>query len=226
MEDTNRCRMKTIAVIPAYNEAKHIAEIVSEVKKYVPDVLVIDDASADATRELAKRAGATVLRHPINLGKAGAIKTGCDAALSLQAEIIILLDGDGQHDPKHIPEFLAALDEQTDIVFGSRNDLNSMPFVRRLGTKMLEISMKRLFHVNILDMQCGYRAFRTRVYALLQWNSNNYHADAEITARVGKNNLRYKEIFIDTIYHDSYKGMTIIDGLTLLGKIFIWKLTL
>ena len=95
--------MKTIAVIPAYNEAKHIAEIVSEVKKYVPDVLVIDDASADATRELAKRAGATVLRHPINLGKAGAIKTGCDAALSLQAEIIILLDGDGQHDPKHIP---------------------------------------------------------------------------------------------------------------------------
>ncbi len=218
--------MKVIAVIPAYNESQHIHETVTKVRPQVDEVIVIDDASRDSTSLLAKHAGARVLTHKANLGKAGAIKTGCEAAIHLHAEVIILLDGDGQHNPEHIPEFLRMMDEHTDIVFGSRMNLDNMPLVRKLGTMALRHSMKMLFRVNIADMQCGYRAFRTAVYPVLKWKSRNYHADAEMTARAGKSKLRYKEIPIETIYHDDYKGMTIIDGVTLLGKIFIWKFTL
>jgi|SRR3989338_1655203 len=219
--------MKPVVVIPAYNEQAHIFEVVRSTKQYVPGIIVVDDASRDTTQAMARSAGAITLHHIVNLGKSGAIKTGCDAAVRLGADIIILMDGDGQHDPKHVPEFLNALkDKNVDIVFGSRLDLKAMPFVRKAGTKLLEFSMRHLFQVNICDMQCGYRAFRTRVYPLLRWNSNNYHADAEITARTGKYHLFYKEIPIRTIYNDPYKGMTIIDGLSLLGKIFIWKIIL
>ncbi|KKU48131.1 hypothetical protein A3H10_03430 [Candidatus Uhrbacteria bacterium RIFCSPLOWO2_12_FULL_46_10] len=219
--------MKPIVVIPAYNEQEHIAEVVRSAKQYVPQIIVVDDASKDDTKIKAVNAGALTIDHIVNLGKAGAIKTGCDAAVCLGADIIILMDGDGQHDPSRIPTFLDILkDDTVEIVFGSRTDLREMPFVRRAGTKLLEYSMRYLFQMSICDMQCGYRAFRTRVYPLLRWDSKNYHADAEITARTGKYHLPYKEIPIKTIYHDSYKGMTIIDGLMLLGKIVIWKFTL
>lgn len=227
MAKTATAYMKTIVVIPAYNEQEHIAEVVSSAKKYVPEIIVVDDASTDETTIKAKNAGAITLHHIVNLGKAGAIKTGCDAAVRLGADVIILMDGDGQHDPVHIPAFLSALDNNAvDIVFGSRTDLTDMPFVRLAGTKLLEYSMRHLFKMNIRDMQCGYRAFRTRVYPLLRWDSKNYYADAEITARTGKYRLRYREIPIKTIYHDSYKGMTIFDGLKLPLKLLIWKLTL
>lgn len=218
--------MKAIAVIPAYNESRHIVDVVKATKRHVDEVIVVDDSSSDGTADLAFQAGAIVMSHAINLGKASALKTGCDAAVARQPDVVVLLDADGQHDPELIPEFLRALDDQTDIVFGTRRDLGSMPLVRRLGTELLELSMKRLFHMNLHDMQCGYRAFRPRVYPTLRWYSRNYHADAEVTARVGKYRLRYKEIPISTIYHDEYKGMTIIDGMTLLGKLFIWRFSL
>lgn len=218
--------MKSVAVIPAYNEGKYISDTVKHAKQYVDEVIVVDDNSSDDTYTLAKQAGALVLQHRMNLGKASATKTGCETAYKRKAQIIILIDGDGQHNPDEIPNFLKSFDDETDIVFGSRINTKSMPLIRKLGTKSLEYSMKWLFHVNIRDMQCGYRAFTSRVYPILRWKSKNYHADAEITARVGKNKLRYKEIPIETIYHDSYKGMTIIDGVSLLIKLLIWKIKL
>lgn len=219
--------MRVFVVISAYNEEKHIASVVSEVRKYIPDVIVVDDCSRDATSELARQSGAIVVRHRINLGKAGSMKTGCEAAVYLGAQAIVLMDGDGQHNPNHLPAFLDALAvPATEFVFGSRMDSAAMPFVRRLGTKLLEHGMRTLFGVNIYDMQCGYRAFKTSVYPRLRWQSKRYHADAEITARVGKYHLVYTEIPIETIYHDEFKGMTVFDGIAILGKLILWKFTL
>lgn len=219
--------MNPAIVIPAYNEGLHIGDVVRSALSFVTTVIVVDDASKDQTSEEAKKAGAIVLRHPINLGKAGAIKTGCDAAECLGADIIILMDGDGQHDPVHLPEFLSIFQNpDVDFVFGSRTDLRTMPFVRRLGTELLEFAMRRLFKINICDMQCGYRAFRTRIYPKLRWTSKKYYADAEITARVGKFHVPYREIMIRTIYHEPDKGMTMYDGIALPLKLLIWKFTL
>ncbi len=218
--------MKTIAVIPAHNEEKHISEVVYETKKHVDEVIVIDDYSKDQTSVLAKKAGAIVIRHRVNLGKAGGLKTGCELAFQLGGEVIIFLDGDGQHNPAKIPVFLEEIQKGAQIVFGVREDISSMPFTRKLGTKALEIMMSTLYGLHITDTQCGYRAFRADIFPLIKWKSKNYHADAEITARVGKKKLRYKTIPIETIYHDAYKGMTVTDGMGLLFKLFIWRFTL
>lgn len=219
--------MKTILILPAYNEGERIVPVIRESLKYVDEVLVVDDGSRDNTSRAAKDAHARVLRHKVNLGKAAALKTGCDAAELLGADVMILMDSDGQHRPQDLPRVLAPiLKDEADIVVCSRSGGAKMPLIRYAGNRALEFAARMLFHVNIKDIQSGFRAFRVSVYPKLRWKSKNYHADAEMTIRIGRFGLRYQEVFIDTIYHDSYKGMTAADGLKLLGNIIIWRFTI
>ena len=219
--------MKKILVLPVYNESRFLASLILQAKIFVEEVIVVDDGSKDNSAELAKNAGAITLRHIINLGKAAALKTGVEAALHLHADIVIFMDSDGQHLPKDLPRFIEPIEKEgVDIVIGCREGGDKMPFVRRLGNQMLEWAAMILFRIDIKDIQSGYRAFRTSVYDRLCWNAKNYHADAEMTIRAGKYHLKYKQIFIDTIYHDDFKGMTVVDGLKLLFQIFIWRFTL
>ena len=95
-----------------------------------------------------------------------------------------------------------------------------MPFVRKFGNQLLVYASNLLFHVEISDILSGFRVFRADVYPQLKWVSNNYDVEAEMTVRIGLNKLQYKELFIDTVYHDDYKGMTPIDGLKLLFNMF------
>ena len=97
--------MKAIAVIPAYNEAERIGRIIPDVKKQVDKVIVVDDGSRDATARNAQQKGAMVVSHAVNLGKGAALKTGCDVALKLKADAIIVMDADGQHKASDIPLF-------------------------------------------------------------------------------------------------------------------------
>ena len=219
--------MKTALILPAYNESAHISDIVHRALGFVDQLIVIDDCSQDATFDEAKKAGAIALRHRVNLGKASALKTGCEAAILLGADVIALMDSDGQHNPEDLPRFFQKLEhEGLDIVVGSRHGGDKMPIVRKFGNQLLEYASKLLFHVEIRDIQSGFRVFRADVYPQLKWVSNNYHADAEMTVRIGLYKLKYKELFIDTIYHDDYKGMTPIDGLKLLFNMFKWRILL
>ncbi len=219
--------MKLIAVIPAYNEARHIGQVVAEARSYVDSVVVVDDCSRDQTSQLAREAGGTVLRHRLNLGKSAALRTGCTAAGRLGADIIVFLDSDGQHRPSDIPRITQPIREgKVDVVIGCRQGGDKMPFIRFFGNRVVQYAITLLFQVRITDVQSGFRAFRTTIYPKLQWKANRYHADAEITARIGRHRLRYHEIPIATIYHDSYKGMTVIDGIKLLANILLWRFTL
>lgn len=219
--------MKTTLVLPAHNEEKHISEIVSRAKVYVDTVIVVDDGSRDDTFQKAQNAGAIMLRHRTNLGKAGALKTGCEAAVRLGTDVIALMDSDGQHKPEDLPRFFDTLEkEHLDVIVGSRKGGDKMPTVRRYGNLLLEWASRSLFHVDVQDIQSGFRVFRADVYPKLRWTSKNYHADAEMTVRIGRHKLKYKELYIDTIYLDSYKGMTAIDGLKLLFNIILWRFTI
>ena len=120
--------MKTFAVIPAYNEEKHIGAIICGSKKYIANVVVVDDGSKDRTALEAKNKGAVVLRHIINLGKGAALKTGCDYALKEGASKIVVLDADAQHEPSSIPAFLKAI-EQNDVALGYRGLNKNIPFL-------------------------------------------------------------------------------------------------
>lgn len=219
--------MKTVLVLPVYNEASYIGALVKGAKKHVDEVITVDDGSSDGSHEIAKKAGAIALRHRSNLRKAAALKTGAEAALKLGADIIIFMDSDGQHKPDDLPRFIEPLEKEgLDIVIGVRKGGAKMPLVRRWGNRSLEIAVQLLFGITIKDIQSGFRAFRADQYVHLRWSSQGYHADAEMTVRTGKYRLKYRQIFIDTIYHDDFKGMTVVDGLKLLFQIFVWRFTL
>lgn len=219
--------MHKTLVLPAHNEEKHIADIIKRGFQFVDRVIVVDDGSRDNTFQAAQDAGAVVLRHRSNLGKAGALKTGCEAAIRLHTDIIALMDSDGQHKPEDLPRFFETLiNKNLDVIVGSRKGGGKMPLIRRTGNKLLEIASRTLFRVDVKDIQSGFRVFKAGIYPKLRWDAKNYHADAEMTVRIGKYHLNYDELYIDTIYLDNYKGMTALDGLKLLMNIIIWRFTL
>ena len=217
--------MKTVAVIPAYNEEKYIGEVIENTKNYVHQIIVIDDCSKDNTFQKAKKSEVIVLKHIVNLGKGAALKTGCEAALKLNATHIVALDADGQHDPSEIPDLIKVLDG-SDIVFGVRKFNKNMPLVAKVGNAGLSFITKILFGISISDTQSGFRAFTAEAYKKIRWNSPEYAVETEMIARAGKNKLSYKEATIKTIYNDKYKGTTFVDGFKILLNMIIWRLTI
>jgi len=213
---------KVWVVIPAHNEEKHIEGVIKNTKKFAKNILVVDDGSKDKTSVIAERSGAFVLKHIVNLGKGAALKTGCEYAIKKGAEKIVVLDADGQHDPKEIPEFIKALDN-ADIVFGYRRLNKNMPFVLRYGNWFIFFMAKLLFGLKIADTQCGYRAFRSNAYNKIKWNAVDYSMESEMIANAGKAHLRYKQIPIETIYSDKYKGTTVIDGFKIVLNMVWWR---
>jgi len=215
---------KTWIIIPANNEEKNIAEVVKKSKKFSEKVVVVDDGSQDKTLFIAEKSGAFVLKHIVNLGKGAALKTGCEYAVKKGAEKIVVLDADGQHDPKEIPEFVKALDN-VDIVFGYRRLNKKMPFVLRYGNWFIFFMTKLLFGLKIADTQCGYRSFTADAYNKIKWDAADYSMESEMIANAGKAHLKYSQIPIETIYSDKYKGTTVIDGIRIVLNMVWWRLT-
>jgi glycosyltransferase involved in cell wall biosynthesis len=203
---------RVMAVVPAHNEEKYISSVVRQTRKYVNKVIVVDDASTDNTGKLAKQAGALVLRHKVNLYKGAALKTGCEAAILLGASIVVLVDGDGQHNPKEIPKLINAL-EHYDFVIGSRAFNKNMPFNSKLGNRLLSLLARILYNTKIHDSQSGYRAFNTNIYPKIVWASRDYGVETEMIQNMSRNHVSHTEVGVKTIYHDDYKGTTPLDGL-------------
>jgi len=214
---------KITAVMPAYNEEKNIADVIKKTKKYVNEVIVIDDGSRDNTIEQAKQAD-LILEHPINMGKGLALKTGIEAALRRKADIIITIDSDNQHNPEDIPKMIDIINQDTDIVIGSRTFNEKMPLSYKIGNTFLQRTFKFLFKIDITDTQCGFRAFKSNIYKKIRWTASSYSVETEMLIKVGKNKLKYKQIPIQTIYEDNYKGTTILDGIKIFLNMILWKI--
>jgi len=210
-------------IIPAYNEEKHVGKVIEEVKKYARNIVLVDDGSKDKTSEIGRNKKVIVLRHVVNLGKGAALKTGCDFALLKGAKQIIAIDADGQHEPKEIPNFLKSLGG-VDIVFGYRKFSQQMPFVLKLGNKSINTATKMLYGINLKDTQSGYRAFTADAYRKIRWKATDYSMESEMIANAGKHKLKYKEIPIQTIYSDKYKGTTVLDGFKIVFNMIKWRL--
>jgi glycosyltransferase involved in cell wall biosynthesis len=220
-----KMRQNFFVIIPAYNEGPRIEKVIKEVKKYTQNILVVDDGSKDKTSLIAKKAGAVVLRHRLNLGKGAAMKTGVEATLALGAEAIIFLDADGQHNPKHLPQFLEKINQGFDIVFGSRDFSGGVPWVRFLGNKLGSVLISLIFGIYRSDMLCGFIALTCEAYGKIKWDAVRYGVETEIVARTGKNKLKYAEVPIETIYIDKYKGVTILDAIGILFNIPRWLIS-
>ncbi len=216
-------KSRVFAIIPAHNEEKYIGNVIRQTKKYADNVVVVDDGSRDRTAEEARESGAVVLKHLVNLGKGAALKTGCDYAVKSNAEIIVAIDADAQHNPKEIPKFIAAV-KRHDVIIGYRKPNKSMPLILRFGNWFINKTITFLYGVKIKDSQCGYRAFTSEAYKKLRWKASDYSMESEMIAKIGKHGLSYAEVPIETIYSDRYKGTTILDGIKIVFNLLLWRL--
>ncbi len=150
-------------VIPAYNEAHGIAQVIERIRTVLPhaEIVVVDDCSQDETAHVAQAAGARVIRHPINRGNGAAVKTGIRRA---HGEVVLLMDADGQMDPRFIPDLLAGIAAGYDMVVGARTrETQGDSFVRRWGNRALDMLGSYLVETEVRDLTSGYRAIRREV---------------------------------------------------------------
>ena len=219
--------MKLAVIVPEYNEGQRVLETVNNILDcFSGKIIVVDDGSIDGSYKLLKKKfeknnQIILIRHAINLGKGAAMKTGIEIAKKLKCNEVIFVDADGQHNPKYIPDFIELL-KKNDIVFGYRLLNNEMPFIRKWGNILAKRIIKILFKVDRKEFLCGYMGFNMDIYKKINWMSNRYGVETEIATKVSKNNLSYKEIKIDTIYVDKYKGVSLIDAVKVLVKIPFW----
>jgi len=188
----------TVACIPAFEEEASIAKVILSARKHVDRVLVCDDGSFDMTGEIARELGAVVVRHDQNRGKGQAVKTLFEEAVKLDADILVVLDADGQHDPCEIPRLIEPiLKSGADVVIGSRyvdGSKTDAPLYRRVGLKVLNSLHKKLNRIPVNDAECGFRALSRKALAVVSsFENSGYGVDAEMVALAAKNGMNIVE---------------------------------
>jgi len=195
-------RSQVLALIPAYNEAEHIADVIAQTCAYLP-VLVVDDGSADDTAAVAESAGATVLRQIPNQGKGAALQMGFRWALNNGNEAVIMLDADGQHDPAEIPLFLDLYSRHhSDLIIGERQ-FRQMPFPRNISNTLGRWMFSWALGQRVNDNQSGYRLVSRRlIEAMLESQERGFEFEVEMIAICVKRGYRLDAVPIRTIYGD------------------------
>jgi len=217
---------KILVCIPAFNEAGTIAEIIGKSKKYTDDIIVYDDGSSDNTYEAATSAGAIVIRNPENKGYGVAIRSLFQAAKEKNADIMVTLDSDGQHNPEQIPELIEPLKHGFDIVIGSRflnnNDKQKVPKYRSLGIKTITKLTQAASYNGITDSQSGFRAYTKNALSKINLFEDGMAVSTEILLRAGEKKLLATEVPI-TINYDAKNTSThnpLTHGIGVLYSVF------
>jgi len=194
--------MEICVLIPGYNEEKTIGQVVSKARKIISNVIVVDDGSNDNTSQIAKSAGAIVIRHEVNKGKGAALRTGFQYVLDHNFQAVITMDSDGQHDVNDIPKFLNALyEKKADIVIGSRmKDISTMPAIRKVTNKLTSFIGSILIHQKVDDSQSGFRLITSDVLRSVTLETDRYEMESEILIKASRAGFRITSVPIKTIY--------------------------
>jgi glycosyltransferase involved in cell wall biosynthesis len=205
--------MKIFVIIPAYNEEKHIAHVVDDVKQYVDTVVVVDDASTDHTADRAMSHGAIVLQHITNRDQGAALQTGNEYAMQHEADVIVHFDADGQHQAKDIPRLAEPIIRgEVDVVFGSRflsGAVNHMPKTKRYVLFPIARWVNHMFtNMQLSDPQTGLRALSIQACQRVIITQDHKAHCSEITSLVAKAHLRYVEVPVDVLYHEYGQNFT------------------
>ena len=192
---------RTIAIVPARNEAGAIGGVVDEIRAFDPtlDVVVIDDGSTDATAEVARSRGAAVVSLPFNLGIGGAVQTGFKYALEHGYELAVRLDGDGQHDPAELPKLIGpVVAGEADIVVGSRfhggDSSYRPPLARRIGIGFFAWLVSALVRQRVTDTTSGFQALNRHGIELFAADYPHDYPEVEATVMVIRHRLRLLEV--------------------------------
>lgn len=215
--------------IPAFNEERTIARVVLEAQKRADAVVVCDDGSSDLTCEIAQRLGADVVRHERNLGYGGAIRSLFRRAREFDADVLVTLDGDGQHDPGEIPRVVQPIVEGfADVVIGSRfvdvNGTVEMPLYRRLGAKLITKMVNGSAKNGVRDAQSGFRAYNREALKSLSVDETGMGASVEILLEASKCGLKIYEVPTSCKYHNGQVATSsehpLTHGLSVVMSIF------
>jgi glycosyltransferase involved in cell wall biosynthesis len=201
--------MKVSLIVPAYNEAATIGEVLDRIAElpFETQVIVVDDGSTDGTGDIAAERGAEVIRQP-NRGKGAAIRAGIPR---VEGDIAVIQDADMEYDPADLPALIEPIVRgAADVVFGSRlsggKPQRAYLFWHLVGNRFLSLLTNVLFNTTLSDMETGYKAFRADVLRSLDLRENDFAIEPEITGQVCKLNLRIYELPI------SYYGRTYAEG--------------
>ena len=199
-------RANVAALVPCYFEEKRIREVATATKAELDLVLAVDDGSTDRTSDEARAAGVEVIKHEKNAGKGAAIKTGLRALLDRAGvEFILILDGDGQHLPAEIPNFLAEANATgAAMVVGNRmGDVRDMPFVRKCTNRYMSWTISRVIGQRVPDSQCGFRMFhRGLAAALCATESSKYDFETEMLVIAARRGGAIAAVPVSTVYGD------------------------
>jgi glycosyltransferase involved in cell wall biosynthesis len=193
-----------VAGIPAYNEEESIAKVILIAQRYVDIVVVCDDGSQDLTADIAQRLGARVVKLEKNMGYGVAIRTLFEQGRRVNADVLVTLDADGQHDAREIPTLIRPiLENKADIVLGSRflQSKNHVPRYRRLGIKVLtKMTKGSTQNGAVSDAQCGFRAYGRKAMESMMLDEDGMDASAEVLMKAGALDLVVTEVPVEVHY--------------------------
>jgi glycosyltransferase involved in cell wall biosynthesis len=207
--------MKLSIIIPCYNEVATISEIVKQVLAIDHqdlEIIVIDDASNDGTRELLEESVkpfvAKIIYHKKNMGKGAALRSGFKEA---NGDVVIVQDADLEYNPQNIPKMLELIESgKADVVFGSRfmggGPHRVLYFWHYMGNKFLTLLSNMFTNINLSDMETCYKMFRREIIQAIEIEENRFGFEPEITAKIARGNHRIYEVGI------SYSGRTYAEG--------------
>ena len=189
------------ALVPAFEAARTIGDVVRGIRESVSRVLVVDDGSSDATSAEAERAGADVLRRPANGGKGAAVRAGLARLLATDATHVAFLDADGQHDPADLPALLAAAESGDDFVVGSRmREAHAIPGYRFRTNEIGSLILSRMTGLDVEDGQSGYRVVAADLLRRLKLTARGYSIETEILLKASPHVSRLRHVPVRAIY--------------------------
>lgn len=193
---------QTVALIPAFDEGRTIAEVVHQIAPFVAAVIVVDDGSRDGTGELARAAGAVVERHATNQGKGAAVRSGLRQALAGSYSHVLLLDGDMQHLPGEAGRLLdVARCSGADLVVGERSfDRRAMPASRYFANRVGSAALSGLIGLEIRDTQSGFRVWRTDLLRRMTLRATGYEVETEMLVKAGRLGARVVGVPVSAVY--------------------------
>ena len=217
-----------LIIIPGYNEGKVIFDVVKKIKdEGYNNILVVNDASVDNTKQEALRAGADVITQPINRGGPGSpTMTGIVYAKRQGFQKVVLMDADGQHAPSDIKKLLKYSDKY-DVVIGSRmiSNIENMPFIRRFLNFGGSIVTWFFFGLFVRDSQSGFKILNRRAIEKINLTYDTFEFCSEMIGEIYRNNLSFKEVPIKVIYtdHSQSKGQSFSNGIKMIWKFLLRK---
>jgi glycosyltransferase involved in cell wall biosynthesis len=210
MDNVGAVRSTIAAIIPAFNEEKHIGDVVRRTRAKIDNVLVIDDGSSDATAQNAREAGSEVMVHPQNRGKGEAIRNGLRHWLDRQFDWVLILDADGQHRPEELDRFVeaAASAAKPKLILGNRmSDVSNMPFVRRFVNRYMSDKISHVCAQKIPDTQCGFRMIHRELIPDLLNGADRFDYETEMLIVASRKGFRIDSVPISTVYSDEVSSI-------------------